>query len=567
MKRSEKQFENFSGQLKSEQEVFSKKMKENDLTKLKSEGNKIQFEFNGQILDGLDKLEARAFENKDSKAVSIIADLRKLLQTRNKHIRIADSSPAGWKTVQEYKSSEIADDSDDEKKIRSAENRALKQKTKSRVHPYRKNAYAYPSTPSAGSANQLPVQPFLAPGNQLFRPKGPRRQPQPFDICYNCFETGHWKSRCPKAAQTTSKPSHYFIFITHFSAIFTVGRWKDINVPEDQQLAELTSQIPEYCLKSRADSTQKQYRYAFNEFCKWCTSFSCKVSSLPASDTSVSSYIIHLAKVSKSSSKIQAATHAISWAHKLAGLTDPCESSLVKLVKEGTLRDTSHPVTKKEPITPDHLHKIINVYANDKSSLADLRIACMCLLSFAGFLRFSELANLKMRNIYITDSYMILEIEKSKTDKYHEGTKVFVARTNSDLCPVSLLERYILMSDLKGMSDMFVFRALTFCKKSKAYTLRSQNRPISYTRAREIVLSAFGSIGLDSSKFGLHSLRSGGATAAANAGIGDRILRNTGGGGLSRQKTVTFMKVLMRNSKYLKISVCKYFFRLSLSSK
>ena len=58
----QKQFENFSGQLKSEQEVFSKKLKENDLTKLKSEGNKIKFEFNSQILDGLDKLEARAFE-------------------------------------------------------------------------------------------------------------------------------------------------------------------------------------------------------------------------------------------------------------------------------------------------------------------------------------------------------------------------------------------------------------------------------------------------------------------------------------------------------------------------
>ena len=75
---------------------------------------------------------------------------------------------------------------------------------------------------------------------------------------------------------------------------------------------------------------------------------------------------------------------------------------------------------------------------------------------------------------------------------------------------------------------MFVFRALTFCKKAKSYTLRSQNRPISYTRAREIVLSAFGSIGLDTSKFGLHSLRSGGASAAANAGIGDRIFKKHG---------------------------------------
>lgn len=51
---------------------------------------------------------------------------------------------------------------------------------------------------------------------------------------------------------------------------------------------------------------------------------------------------------------------------------------------------------------------------------------------------------------------------------------------------------------------------------------------MSYTRAREIVLHAFGEIGLDKSKFGIHSLRSGGATAAAAAGINDRLFKKHG---------------------------------------
>ena len=54
------------------------------------------------------------------------------------------------------------------------------------------------------------------------------------------------------------------------------------------------------------------------------------------------------------------------------------------------------------------------------------------------------------------------------------------------------------------------------------YTLKGNN-PISYTRAREIILDALESIGLDKSKFGLHTLRSGGAAAAASAGISDRL--------------------------------------------
>ena len=55
------QFVEFSGQLKQEQsDTISKKRKENSTNKVKSERNKIQFEFNNEILDGLEKLDQRA---------------------------------------------------------------------------------------------------------------------------------------------------------------------------------------------------------------------------------------------------------------------------------------------------------------------------------------------------------------------------------------------------------------------------------------------------------------------------------------------------------------------------
>ena len=46
------------------------------------------------------------------------------------------------------------------------------------------------------------------------------------------------------------------------------------------------------------------------------------ISSLPAAEEHVALYIISIAKDSKSSSKIQSVTHAISWAHQLAGFKD-----------------------------------------------------------------------------------------------------------------------------------------------------------------------------------------------------------------------------------------------------
>ena len=67
------------------------------------------------------------------------------------------------------------------------------------------------------------------------------------------------------------------------------------------------------------------------------------------------------------------------------------------------------------------------------------------------------------------------------------------------------------------------FRSLHFVKSNASYTLRSTD--ISYTRTREVVLHAFPQLGYSTKIFGLHSLRAGGATAAANAGVNDRLFK------------------------------------------
>ena len=76
-------------------------------------------------------------------------------------------------------------------------------------------------------------------------------------------------------------------------------------------------------------------------------------------------------------------------------------------------------------------------------------------------------------------------------------------------------------------SEEFIFRPLVFLRGSGAYKLRG-SVPLSYTRAREIVLSAFDSIDLPKQDYGLHSLRAGGASAAANARVPDRLFKRHG---------------------------------------
>ena len=45
---------------------------------------------------------------------------------------------------------------------------------------------------------------------------------------------------------------------------------------------------------------------------------------------------------------------------------------------------------------------------------------------------------------------------------------------------------------------------------------------------RELFLSKLSELGYDSRHFGLHSLRAGGVTAAANAGVPDRLFKRHG---------------------------------------
>ena len=56
-----------------------------------------------------------------------------------------------------------------------------------------------------------------------------------------------------------------------------------------------------------------------------------------------------------------------------------------------------------------------------------------------------------------------------------------------------------------------------------------RDQPMSYSRAKELLRKELKREGLDSSLFGIHSLRSGGASVAAALGVPDRLFQRHGG--------------------------------------
>ena len=313
--------------------------------------------------------------------------------------------------------------------------------------------------------------------------------------------------------------------ILHLTDAFKVGIWNQIDrFPVHQDLREAHDRIKTLSLRSRADNTVKTYNSNFKQFCAWCKQFD--FCPLPTSDYHVALYLSTLHDKLHSDAKINSIIYGISFAHKLASLPDPCCSNLVKNVKDGLLKSVSKHHNKKEPFSGEDLELIVNRFGNS-DSLIDLRFVTLALLSYSGFLRFNEAISLKRNQITFKEAHAELSIVRSKTDQTAKGAKVIISRTKSKACPVLALQKYLITAQIPESSSEFIFRKVSFLRKSGTYKLR-QGPHLSYSRAREILLQNLSALGLDKSKFGLHSFRSGGATSASNRGVPDRLIKKHG---------------------------------------
>ena len=169
-------------------------------------GNKVQYELNISLHDLVDAAIKNISKGNLSAAISELESVKTLIRKRNKLIRFADKSPAGWTAVEEYKSDELAEYSEDEKRLRSAERRALakirekKRRNSSSRPSYTSTRQPSSEVPSAGPSNTLAVN------QQLFRGQSFReRRPQPSDKCFTCGQRGHWanSTSCPSRLRGT----------------------------------------------------------------------------------------------------------------------------------------------------------------------------------------------------------------------------------------------------------------------------------------------------------------------------------------------------------------------------
>lgn len=315
---------------------------------------------------------------------------------------------------------------------------------------------------------------------------------------------------------------HVCMFSLHLPLdVFSTGQWTVLKNLEDEGLKDLANALPATIIRSKASSTTTKYLGGFRRWKLWATEQ--KLATFPASTIHVALYLQHLGQSKGSKAAIEEAVNALSWAHSMAGLPSPTTDPFIHTVLDGLKRSLAKPVNKKEPFTSDMLRSIVEDALED-GSLTSIRLATICVIAYAGFLRYSEVSNIRLRDIVFYPDYLSIKITESKNDQLRQGDQVLIARSGSTTCPLAMLDRYMKVAGITQGSEEHLFRGIT---GGKSQTLRTSGS-LSYTRFSELLKQKLRDLGYPPVEFSPHSLRSGGATAAAAADVPDRVFKRHG---------------------------------------
>uniref|UniRef100_A0A915KLQ6 Uncharacterized protein n=1 Tax=Romanomermis culicivorax TaxID=13658 RepID=A0A915KLQ6_ROMCU len=91
-----------------------------------------------------------------------------------------------------------------------------------------------------------------------------------------------------------------------------------------------------------------------------------------------------------------------------------------------------------------------------------------------------------------------------------------------DLAICAASTEYLQMNNIKPSSSEFIFPSIVQCKDQ---AFRLGDKKLTYTRARKHCLQILTEIGLNAKEYGTHSLRSGGASTASEAGIPHDVVK------------------------------------------
>jgi hypothetical protein len=213
-----------------------------------------------------------------------------------------------------------------------------------------------------------------------------------------------------------------------------------------------------------------------------------------------------------------AAAAAIAWRYSVAGLPSPTKSPRVVALMAGAKRMLARPVVRKAPLTITLLRQLIDLSSDSQFVSTEqgalLRFHFFILVSFYALLRYSDFAVLRVRHFRFFTGYMVVYIPNSKCDQYRQGNTVTIAEQSgvAGCCAVDAARRYLdLLRRASAVDDTFVLHSVLVGRDGILSLGSLASRVVLVKQLRCTLFSLVP----DPLQYTLHSLRSGGATAAA----------------------------------------------------
>ena len=285
----------------------------------------------------------------------------------------------------------------------------------------------------------------------------------------------------------------------------------DLKALQEETLLNLKS--------SKAINTIRAYKSDYKDFGLFCAQNGFR--SLPADPKTVSLYLTYLSTKDVKISTLKRRLVSIGVIHKLKGhYLDTKHPSIIENLM-GIKRRKGVNQKGKKPLLINNLKKIINVIdEQQKGIIKRFRDRSIILIGFSGGFRRSEIVGLDYDDLEFVKEGLKINIKRSKTDQFGEGSiKGLPFFDNSEYCPVVSIQNWI---EISKISSGPLFRR--FSKGSNLTEKRLTDQTVAL-----IIKNYLNLAGIDSRNYSGHSLRSGFATTAAEAGVEERsIMAMTG---------------------------------------